>query len=137
MRIGAVLVTLLIAGCAVVSGPAAELPTIGPYVGRPGPDGGTVLAPASARVSHGVAYAFSLGHCGLLSPVDVDGAFWDAVDGTDANGRPLDLATDGEMINATPGSIVIDRDKLTFRTESASVVRFTRHAGEKEFPGCD
>jgi hypothetical protein len=127
----------MVGGCSVVSGPAAELPTIGPYVGRPGPDGGTLLAPASARVSHGVAFAFSLGHCGLFSPVDVDGAFWDAQDSTDARGRPLDLATDGEMINATPGTIVIDGDQLTLRTDGGAVVRFSRHVGEREFPGCD
>ena len=137
MRIGALLLALAIGGCGVVDGPGAQLPSVGPYVGLPGPEGGTLLRPASVRVSHGVTYAFSLGHCGLLSPVDVDGAFWDAVDGTDAGGRPLDLATDGEMINATPGSIVIDGDELRFRTETGSVVLFARHAGEKKFPGCD
>ena len=136
MRIGVLLLALVVGGC-VVAGDPAQLPTVGPYVGRPGPDGYTLLRPASARISHGVAYAFSLGHCGLGSPVDVDGAFWDAVDGTDAAGRPLDLLNDAKMINATAGSIVVDGDELTFRTETDAVVRFTRHAGEMDFPGCD
>jgi hypothetical protein len=136
-----VVLAVAIAGCGV-SGwppfePAGELPPVGAYDGRPGPDGGIVLRPASVRVTHGVAYAFSLGHCGLYSPVDVDGAFWDALDGTDASGAPLDLETDSEMINATAGSIVIVGDELRFRTETGSTVRFARHAGEKEFPGCD
>jgi hypothetical protein len=137
VRIGALLLALAIGGCGAAGGPGAPLPTVGPYVGLPGPEGGTLLLPASVRVSHGVTYAFSLGHCGLLSPVDVDGAFWDAIDGADAGGEPLDLATDGEMINATPGTIVVDGDELRLRTESGSTVRFARHAGEKQFPGCD
>ena len=41
------------------------------------------------------------------------------------------------MINATGGVIVVIGDEMRFRTDSGSVVRFERHAGEKEFPGCD
>jgi hypothetical protein len=137
VRVGLLLLALVVGACGVSGGPPGELPPVGPYAGRPGPDGGTLLRPASRRVSHGVAYAFSLGHCGLFSPVDVDGAFWDALDGTDASDAPLDLATDAEMVNAISGSIVIDGDELTFRTEGGATVRFARHAGEKEFPGCD
>jgi hypothetical protein len=33
--------------------------------------------------------------------------------------------------------IVVTGDELRFRTEAGSIVRFARHAGEKEFPGCD
>ena len=55
------------------------------------------------RIDEAVAYRFSLGHCGLLSPVDVDGSFWDPIDGTDPAGAELDLETNGEMINATAG----------------------------------
>jgi hypothetical protein len=137
VKVGALLLALAIGGCGVVDGPGAQLPTVGPYVALPGPEGGTLLLPASVRVSHGVTYAFSLGHCGLLSPVDVDGAFWDAIGGADAGGAALDLATDSEMINATAGTIVVDGDELRFRSESGSIVRFARHAGEKKFPGCD
>ena len=40
------------------------------------------------------------------------------------------------MINATAGVIVVIGDEARFRTESGSVIRFARHDGEKEFPGC-
>ena len=135
------LLAAAVAGCGVSAWPpfepARELPRLGNYDGRLGPGGGTIFQPASVRISQSSAYAFGLGHCGLLSPVDVDGSFWDVIDGTDASGAPLDLETDPEMINATAGSIVIMGDELRFRTDGGATVRFVRHAGEKEFPGCD
>ena len=114
-----------------------ELPPAGNAPeGREGPDGGIIFGPASAPIRDGVAYRFTLGHCGLHSPVDVDGSFWDAVAGLTAVGDPLDLDNDGEMINATSGLIVVIGDELRFRTESGSVVRFSRHEGEKQFGMC-
>jgi hypothetical protein len=114
-----------------------ELPPSGPFVeGRIGPTGGTIFDPSSAALEPAVAYRFSLGHCGLLSPVDLDGSFWDAIDGVTADGQPLDLGNDGEMINATAGVIVVIGDEARFKTDTGSVVRFARHDGEKEFPGC-
>ena len=38
--------------------------------------------------------------------------------------------------NLEPGVIVVIGDEARFRTQSGSIVRFVRHAGEKEFPGC-
>jgi hypothetical protein len=105
--------------------------------GRSGPNGGTVFDPISATLDDAVAYRYGLGHCGLHSPVDVDGSFWDPIDGTTGSGGALDLAADGEMINATQGAIVVIGDEMRFRTATGSVVRFKRHEGEKEFPGCD
>ena len=105
--------------------------------GRPGPNGGTVFDPISAPVDEAVAYLFGLGHCGLYSPVDVDGSFWDPISGTTADGGALDLEGDSEMINATQGAVVVIGDEMRFRTALGSVVRFERHDGDKEFPGCD
>ena len=48
--------------------------------------------PISAPLDDAVAYRFGLGHCGLLSPVDVDGSFWDPIDGTPPSAAALDLA---------------------------------------------
>jgi hypothetical protein len=116
---------------------ARELPPSAPFVeGRPGAAGGTVFDPLSAELEPAVPYRFSLGHCGLHSPVDLDGSFWDPIDGVTADGQRLDLESDGEMINATAGVVVVIGDEARFRTESGSVVRFARHEGEKEFPGC-
>jgi hypothetical protein len=121
-----------------IPGPPRPMPPdIERAEGRPGPEGGTILQPSSVSIESGVAYEYSLGHCGLLSPVDVDGSFWDPVVGVSAGGGPLDLESDTEMINATAGLIAVIGDEARFRTESGSVVRFARHLGEKEFPGCD
>ena len=92
--------------------------------------------PLAGPVEHGVAYRFTLGHCGLHSPIEVDGSYWDEVDGQDRTGAPLDLETDGEMINATAGVIVVIGDEMRFRTDGGSIVRFSRHADAKEFPPC-
>ena len=119
-------------------GDAPEMPPGGPVgEGRLGPTGGTILDPTSARLVQAVAYRFSLGHCGLLSPVDVDGSFWDPIDGVTPNGQPLDLENDGEMINQTAGVFAVIGDEARFRTEMGSLVHFVRHEGEKEFPGCE
>jgi hypothetical protein len=141
-------VVLLVANvaCASASDPfeqvgiggARPMPPGRPFAeGRPGPTGGTILDPSSSAVEHAVPYVFSLGHCGLHSPVDVDGSFWDPIDGLTPTGERLDMTTDGEMINATPGVFVVIEDAARFRTETGSVVRFARHDGGKEFPGCD
>ena len=115
-----------------------DLPiSLGSREGEPGPNGGTVFEPISDTIEKGAPYRYSLGHCGLSSPVDIDGSFWDPVGGVSASGAELDLASDPEMINATSGLIVVIGDEMRFRTASRSVVSFTRHEGAKEFPGCD
>ena len=117
---------------------ATEMPPSGPLAeGRPGEAGGTILVPVSAPIAPATAYRFSLGHCGLSSPIDVDGSFWDPAEGLTAGGGPLDLESDGEMINATAGFFVVIGDEARFRTGSGSVLTLERHDGEKEFPGCD
>jgi len=145
------LVALLLSACsaqAVPSGSSAfdgvstndphDLPVnFENHEGRPGPSGGIVFDPVSAPIDHATAYRYELGHCGLFSPVDVDGSFWNPLDGTTVDGAELDLEADSEMINATGGLIVVIGDEARFRTATGSVVRFERHAAEKEFPGCD
>lgn len=121
-----------------ITGPPRDLPPdLERTEGRPGPGGGTIFEPSTVRIEQGVAYRFALAHCGLASPVDLDGSFWDPVDGATAGGQPLDLAGDPEMINATGGVIAVVGDEARFQTGSGAVVRFARHFGEKGFPGCD
>ncbi len=105
-------------------------------VGRIEPNGDTTFKPVSAGIEEGVPYRFNLGHCGLHSPIDVDGSFWDELDGVTPAGQRLDLERDTEMINATGGVIVVIGDEARFRTESGSIIRFARHEGDKGFPGC-
>jgi hypothetical protein len=119
-------------------GPGREMPSVGERPnGEPGPGGGTILQPVSAPIASGTAYRYTLGHCGLLSPIDVDGSFWDPVEGVSASGAPIELESDTEMINATGGTLAVIADEMRFRTDGGSIVRFTRHGGAKEFPGCD
>jgi len=149
-RHGAVALVLVLGACASapVSTPAGvtwpawepahDLPAAGARPdGRPGTEGGTILRAASAAIASGTPYRFSLEHCGILSPIDVDGSFWEPIDGVASDGRPIDLAVDGEMINATAGVIVVIGDEARFRTDSGTVVRLERSGIEKEFPGCD
>lgn len=76
-------------------GPPRDLPLdLERPEGRPGPNDGTLLEASSAPIEHAVAHRFALGHCGLLSPIDLDSSFWDAIDGRTAAGLPLDLASD-------------------------------------------
>jgi hypothetical protein len=103
---------------------------------RPGANGGVILDPTSVPIEHRQPYQFNLGHCGLSSPVDLDGSFWDEVELVDANGQPIDRQTDTEMINASTGVVIVIGDDAFFRTELGSVVTFRRHEGEKEFPPC-
>jgi hypothetical protein len=66
----------------------------------------------------GTPIGTSLGHCGLWSPVDLDGSLWQAVGGSDAAGGPIDSDPEiGELINATPGSFVLlTSDTAEFHT---------------------
>ena len=120
----------------VIAEGAGEMPPGGPFEEGRTANGEIIFSPVSGEIEDGVAYRFNLGHCGLGSPVDMDGSFWDELDGVTANGQPLDLGWDTEMINATAGVVVVIGDEARFRTETGSVVRFARHEGDKGFPGC-
>ena len=105
------------------------------HEGRPGPNGGIVFDPVSAPLDHAVPYRYELGHCGLLSPVDVDGSFWNPVDGTTADGAELDLRADSEMINATGGLIVVIGDEAALQ-DRVGIGRALRAACRREgIPG--
>jgi len=135
--------SVLLAGaaCSADPDPTDPFDDVGIGDARPMPPNGPVssgppFGPSSAAIEHGIPYTFNLGHCGLQSPVDVDGGFWDPIEGVTPAGQPLDLGTDAEMINATAGVIVVIDDEARFRTASGSVIRFARHEGDMEFPAC-
>lgn len=141
------LAILVLAGCGVPEPshavdwpppvPALPLPDdTGEYVSDGDPTGGWRVRPISAPVEHGVSYEFTLQHCGLASPIDVDGSFWDPVEARSRDGLPVGLDGDGELINATSGVIAVIGDEARFRTESGTVVRLVRHHGAKEFEPC-
>jgi hypothetical protein len=86
----------------------------------------------------GVVFPFTLEHCGLGSPVDVDGSLWDPTGGIDAQGGPIDTDAEiGDLINPTEGeAVLVGEDRLDFRTPLGVVVVFTRHEGAKGYPAC-
>ena len=86
----------------------------------------------------GATIPFTLEHCGLLSPVDVDGSHWQPVGGVDAMGGPVDSDDEiGELINATSGELtLVDEDTATFTTSIGSVIHLERAPGALDYPLC-
>lgn len=71
---------------------------------------------------------FTLGHCGLSSPIDVDGSFWDPYGAIDP---------DDALVNASDGQFRrLGLNEAEFIT-AGSRVQLRRHSGAKSPPGCD
>ena len=124
-----------IAGCSLLPGPpwgdrvATAAPAAvanQPVVAR-GPDSITLMPISPTGALIGVPYGYDMPHCGILSPIDVDGTFWDAVG---VLGDPV--AFDGQQGTfrlSTTGTAVFARsDGLT--------LDLARHVGAKEFQLC-
>jgi hypothetical protein len=116
---------------------AGALP-LPPGVGLP--QGEFVVEPSSEPgLALGEPVPFDLGHCGLYSPVDVDGSLWEPVGGTDAQGGPIDSDAEvGDLINATRGEVMlVAQDRLDYRaSRSGVVVVFRRLEGSRGYPAC-
>lgn len=78
----------------------------------------------------GPTLRFSLGHCGLDSPIDVDGALWDPVGAIDAGATEAINAADGEFRRTGPTT-------AEFVTATGFRVALARHEGPKSVPLCD
>lgn len=80
--------------------------------------------PAAAPVGE-----MSLGHCGLHSPFDFDGSFWDPIGPVDGDAA--------EAINSASGTIrLLGPVDAEFRAPSGFALRLRRHQGAKTFQGC-
>jgi hypothetical protein len=81
-----------------------------------------------------------LGHCGLYSPIDLDGSLWQADGGVTPSGGPIaedDDAVIGELINATPGVfVIVSEDAAHFTTVTGTILSFARAPGALEYPLC-
>jgi hypothetical protein len=85
--------------------------------------------PVSARLAT-PAIDVSLGHCGLGSPIDVDGSFWDPVGAVDSNAA--------EAINSSEGTFsLVGPNEAQYRSHSGFTVSLRRHEGAKNLFGCD
>jgi len=89
--------------------------------------GGDGFMPSSGR---GAPVAqLSLGHCGLFSPIDFDGSFWDPIGAVDGDAP--------EAINSASGTIrLLTPVDAEFRAPSGFTLRLRRHQGAKTFQGC-
>jgi hypothetical protein len=85
------------------------------------------LQPSSATAA--LDGPFSLGHCGLISPVDYDASFWDPIGQIDGD-HPA-------VINAASGRIrLLSETEAEFRSDDGFTVRFQRRDGPKAFLPC-
>ena len=91
---------------------------------------GIILPPASAPLGRQGPIPFTLGHCGIYSGIDVDGAWWDPV-------GPVD-AENGDTVNAAEGTLAFtDPAHATFVSRGGLIVTLARRDGPKHLPFCD
>lgn len=86
------------------------------------------VTPRSARLT-GPTTELTLGHCGLSSGIDVDGAFWDPIGMIDAGDPALINTAAARFTLASP-------ERAVLVTEAGTVLRLARHTGPKHLPGC-
>jgi hypothetical protein len=86
----------------------------------------------------GVPRPYALGHCGILSPVDVDGSLWAPLGGTDATGGPIDGDQEiGELVNGTSGTLELTTtDQALFTTDTGQRLYFGRAPGPLDYFLC-
>jgi hypothetical protein len=142
MRIVAMMTALMLIACASPAPPTppAHSPLPLNFDGIPGPgDTSVTLEPHSpaGELAVGVSRNFVLGHCGLMSPVDIDGSLWDPVGGHDGAGGPLTEAQSGEMANSTQTVILLtDLNSIQMKTPKGAVIFWSRHAGPRAYLMC-
>jgi hypothetical protein len=108
---------------AVWTGPDGSLTFGDRTTGLPEP-----FRPESPRLTQPVV-EFSLGHCGLGSPIDVDGSYWDPVGPVDSNAP--------DAINSSSGTFsLLSPVDAQFRSRTGFTVNLRRHDGAKNLFGC-
>jgi hypothetical protein len=105
---------------------APEVIAAQPIVAR-GPNSITLLPISPTGAVVGNNYTYDMPHCGINSPIDVDGSFWDAV------GVPL---TSVDFDGQTGTFRLIAPTEATFTASDGKDLRLVRHSGAKEFRLC-
>ncbi len=141
--IQALLAIFITASTAACSGPTYPTPAPvvwGIDVPTPGPeaiDSQPVLSRREGRLTLlpisptgavvGAEYGYEMPHCGINSPIDVDGSFWD----------PVNLPDDPVQFDGSRGTFRLDTPTTaTFTDDNGAVLQLVRHVGPKEFGGC-
>ena len=117
--------------------PAALVPLPAGLSGIPGPADTTAeisaVSPAD-ELQVGDERDYELGHCGLGSPIDIDGSLWDPL-GTKF---VLTEAQSGELVNATRVAIaLVSEDSMTLTTPAGAELTLARHEGPRRYFLCD
>ncbi|MBA2382376.1 MAG: hypothetical protein H0V73_09730 [Chloroflexi bacterium] len=129
---------VLAAACALVPNPSAvpwgaTVPQAAPEVVAAQPvvargDGTVTLFPVSPKGAVvGVGYGYDMPHCGINSPIDIDGSFWDAI------GEP---STSVDFDGATGLFQLVSPSEARFLPPTGRALRLARHSGAKEFGIC-
>jgi hypothetical protein len=85
----------------------------------------------------GVPHNFRLQHCGIGSPVDVDGSLWDPKYGQDGTGGPLTDEQLGDLDNEGRVTLLLtDEDTLQMTTRHAAIITLIRHDGARRYGPC-
>jgi hypothetical protein len=78
-------------------------------------------APARPR-RPALVHRFALAHCGIDSPIDFDGSFWDPAGWIDLDAVAASNASDGTLVLTSP-------DSAHFSTDSGFELDLVRHPG--------
>lgn len=88
---------------------------------------GTVVSPTSPAAPRGIAYEFALGHCGIVSPIDFDGALWNLAE---------EPATD-DVYRDLQGTItLVDDEHAQFRSDDGLILKLERTQGPQLVKDC-
>jgi hypothetical protein len=134
----AIVLAFVVAACSGRAGPSAavwgsRVPEAGaeavanqPVVAQH-PNSFTLLPISPSGAVVGVAYGYDMPHCGILSPIDVEGTFWDAVG----------IAPDSVDFDGQAGTFrLLSHDQAEFTATDGRVLHLVRHQGAKAFRGC-
>jgi hypothetical protein len=136
----AILIVATTAACSTPTYPTpapvvweADVPTPGPEAIDSQPvlsrrEGQLTLLPISPTGAVvGTEYGYEMPHCGISSPIDVDGSFWD----------PVNVPADPVQFDGSRGTFRLDTPTTaSFTDANEAVLRLVRHVGAKEFGGC-
>jgi hypothetical protein len=96
---------------------------------RPSQEVFLVGVPASSNRLSEPGATIELGHCGLLSGIDVDGSFWNPIGRLDMTHPDAINAVSAEFTLTTPAT-------ATLRTANGLELTLVRHPGNKHLPAC-
>ena len=142
LLIGALAMLVLACGSPAPTGPA---PTARPLPSgiaiRPGADDPSAISTPGTEFGSwevGQAQQYTLGHCGLASPIDFDGNLWDPTGGHNGSGQEPSPEQVTELLSSTTVSIMmISPLKAVMTAPSGAVVFLDRIPGAKAYLLCD